>query len=80
MQPRAGAGRPVLSRYAVGRERLNFNSGRVFSPLTIIAAVPALRLLSFSAVNDAGHLVEPADPATFAGAEYSCGLFEFTKP
>jgi SAM-dependent methyltransferase len=64
----------------VGRERLNFNSGRVFSPLTIIAAVPALRLISFSAVNDAGHLVEPADPATFADAEYSCGLFEFAKP
>jgi len=64
----------------VGRERLHFNSGRVFSPVTIIAALQALHLVSFSAVNDAGHLVEPADPAAFTSAEYSCGLFEFTKP
>lgn len=63
----------------VGRERLNFNSGRVFSPLTVIAALEALHLVSFSAVNDAGQLVEPADPAAFTSADYSCGLFEFTK-
>src|SRR4051812_35835723 len=50
----------------IGRERLHFNSGRVFLPQTIIAAMPALRLASFSAVDDAGYLVEPADPAAFA--------------
>ena len=64
----------------VGRERLNFNSGRVFDPRTIIAAVPRLRLTSFSAVDDAGGLIESADPASFAMAEYACGLFEFTAP
>ncbi len=64
----------------VGRERLNFNSGRVFDPRTIIAAMPRLRLTSFNAVDDAGALIEPADPAAFATAEYACGLFEFTAP
>jgi SAM-dependent methyltransferase len=64
----------------VGRERLNFNSGRVFDPRTVIAAAPGLRLTSFSAVNDAGALVDDADPAAFAEADYSCGLFEFIKP
>jgi len=64
----------------VGRERLNFNSGRVFDPRTIIAALPGLRLTSFSAVDDAGALVESVDPAAFAIAEYACGLFEFTRP
>lgn len=64
----------------IGRERLNFNSGRVFSPPTIVAAVPSLQLASFSAVNDDGRLIEPAEPSAFTSAEYSCGLFEFTKP
>jgi len=63
----------------VGRERLNFNSGRVFDPRTIVAAVPGLRLTAFSAVDDEGRLVEEADPATFSTATYACGLFEFTK-
>jgi SAM-dependent methyltransferase len=64
----------------VGRERLNFNSGRVFDPRTIIAAVPRLRLASFSAVDDRGVLIEGAEPAAFATADYACGLFEFTAP
>ena len=64
----------------VGRERLNFNSGRVFDPRTIIAAVPRLHLTSFSAVDDSGALIESADPASFASADYACGLFEFTAP
>jgi SAM-dependent methyltransferase len=64
----------------VGRERLNFNSGRVFDPRTIMAAVPRLRLASFSAVDDRGVLIEGAEPAAFATADYACGLFEFTAP
>jgi hypothetical protein len=64
----------------VGRERLNFNSGRVFDPRTIIEAVAPLRLAAFSAVDDTGALVTDADPAALAQAEYACGLFEFVKP
>jgi len=64
----------------VGREHLHFNSGRVFDPRTIIAAMPRLGLTSFNAVDDSGALIQPADPAAFATAEYTCGLFEFTAP
>ena len=64
----------------VGREHLHFNSGRVFDPRTIIAAMPRLGLTSFNAVDDSGALIEPGDAAAFATAEYTCGLFEFTAP
>jgi hypothetical protein len=45
-----------------------------------MAAVPRLRLASFSAVDDRGVLIEGAEPAAFATADYACGLFEFTAP
>jgi SAM-dependent methyltransferase len=64
----------------VGRERLNFNSGRVFAPQTIIEALADLRLASFAAVDDDGRFVDPADPGVLSVAEYGCGLFEFIKP
>jgi hypothetical protein len=63
----------------IGRERLEFNAQRVFNPLTILEAFADLRLVSFSAVNDAGDLEHDADPERFLGATYACGLFEFTK-
>ena len=63
----------------IGRERLAFNSERVFDPRTIIASVAPLRLISFDAVDDGDRFVAGPDPADFAQARYSCGLFEFTK-
>jgi SAM-dependent methyltransferase len=63
----------------IGRERLVFNAHRIFSPRTPLGAVPSLRLVSFSAVDDDGHLVTDADPEQFKDAHNSCGLFEFTK-
>ena len=63
----------------IGRERLAFNSERVFDPRTIVAALPALRLVSFDAVDDSDRMIPDADLAAFAGARYSCGLFEFAK-
>ena len=63
----------------IGRERLVFNAHRVFSPRTLLAAFSSLRLVSFSAVDDAGDLVPDADLNRFADAHNSCGLFEFTK-
>lgn len=63
----------------IGRQRLHFNSERVFSPRTILGALPGLTLVSFSAVNDAGDFVAAADLDGFASADYSCGLFELTK-
>jgi hypothetical protein len=64
----------------IGRERLCFNSQRVFSPATIIGAVPDLTLVAFSAVDDGDRFVANAAPAEFADARNACGLFEFTKP
>jgi hypothetical protein len=64
----------------IGRERLEFNAQRVFSPDTVLAGFPRLDLVSFSAVDDDGRFVADADPAMFSPARYACGLFEFTKP
>ena len=63
----------------VGRERLVFNAHRIFAPSTIISAFDGLKLLSFSAVNDRGELLENIDQRAAATFEYGCGLFEFTK-
>jgi SAM-dependent methyltransferase len=63
----------------IGRERLAFNSERVFDPRTIVATLPMLRLIQFDAVDDADRFIRHADLAGFAAARYSCGLFEFAK-
>ena len=63
----------------VGRERVCFNAHRVFSPHTIIAWMPALRLDSFSLVDDAGQFRENVKPDSAAGLDYGCGMFEFTR-
>jgi len=64
----------------VGRERVEFNAHRVFSLETVLAQFRGLRLVSFSYVDDAGHLHEEVEPASFPqDSEFACGLFEFTK-
>lgn len=63
----------------VGRERLEFNAHRVFSPDTIISAFADLCLVSFSYVDDNGQLISNVPPSIATGAEFGCGIFEFTK-
>jgi hypothetical protein len=63
----------------VGRERLEFNAHRVFSPQTIVDSFPRLRLVSFSYVGDDGNLHEDNEMAAAARCDYACGLFQFTK-
>lgn len=63
----------------IGRERVEFNAHRVFSPSTIVQAFSALDVVSFSAVDDRGDFVAVADTRGWDDAEYSCGLFEFGK-
>jgi hypothetical protein len=63
----------------IGRERLAFNSERIFDPRTILATLSTLRLTAFHAVDDQDRFVADADPSSFHDARYSCGLFEFTK-
>jgi len=63
----------------IGRERVQFNAHRIFSPETIINLFSDLSLLSFSAITDTEEFVESATPSDYKNANYSCGLFEFTK-
>ncbi len=63
----------------IGRERVEFNAQRVFAPVTVLNAFSALRVVSFSAVDDDGSFRPDCSPAEFAHARLACGLFEFTK-
>lgn len=64
----------------VGRQRLEFNAHRVFSPATILHAFDGLILRSFAAVGDDRVLHDPAEPTDLEGATYGCGLFVFEAP
>ncbi|MDR3642629.1 MAG: DUF268 domain-containing protein [Candidatus Doudnabacteria bacterium] len=63
----------------VGKSAIYFNAHRVHSPQTIVEYFSGLKLLSFAAVNDAGHFIAQAKTQDFLNANYSCGMFEFTK-
>lgn len=63
----------------VGRERVEFNAHRVFSPATVLASFPQLQLVTFSYVGDDGALYEGLDPVAMPLSELACGLFEFTR-
>ena len=63
----------------IGKERLEFNAHRIFSPKTIIERFDSLTLHSFSCVNDGGQFIENASLEHYETAHYSCGLFEFKK-
>jgi SAM-dependent methyltransferase len=63
----------------VGRPRLEFNAHRVFDPEAVVDMFPSLSLVSFSVVTDTGQFLQGVPPAAAQGAEYACGLFEFTR-
>jgi hypothetical protein len=64
----------------VGRPRTNFNAHRVHDPLEVVSMFPELLLAEFGAVDDHGRYHEPADPADFRDAAWSCGLYRFKRP
>ncbi|MBX7190671.1 MAG: DUF268 domain-containing protein [Sandaracinaceae bacterium] len=64
----------------IGRERVCFNAHRVLAPATVLRELSQLELVAFAAVNDRGHLVDPARPDDFVTADYACGLFHFRRP
>jgi hypothetical protein len=72
------AGRLYFS-VPVGRERVEFNAHRCFSPQTILQSFPDLKLVAFSAVLDDGDLYVDLPLEKAESAEFACGLFEFTK-
>lgn len=63
----------------IGAERVEFNAHRVFAPATVLDGFSSLRLASFAAVDDDGRMRSECKPEDFSGANYACGLFEFTK-
>jgi len=63
----------------IGRERVEFNAHRVFSPRTVLEQFSQLRLESFSFVGDDGLLYQNTEPLELPESEMACGLFEFTK-
>lgn len=71
-------GRMFLS-VPVGRERVCFNAHRVHAPRTVQSYLPALRLDSFSLIDDAGRFSEHVALEAADRLEYGCGLFEFVK-
>lgn len=75
----ARGGRLYLS-VPVGRERICFNAHRVFDPTSIVAGLPALELIDFSVVDDAGRFLERCDLGSCADFDYGCGMFVFEKP
>jgi hypothetical protein len=63
----------------VGREQVSFNAHRVHSPEHVLAILPELHLIGFSAVADDGTYQVDASLNALAHAEYACGLFHFKK-
>jgi hypothetical protein len=62
----------------VGRERVR-SGVRIFSPQTILAAVPYLRLRHLICIGDDGVLRNDASFEDAAAQDYGCGLFEFER-
>ena len=63
----------------VGKERVEFNAHRVFSPKTILDRFSNLCLESFSYVGDDDALYLDTTPDLMPASNFACGLFEFTK-
>ena len=72
-------GGQLLFSIPVGRERVCFNSERIWHPARPIEVLDELQLLEFKAVNDSAHFVENVRPADLSNANHSCGLYRFTK-
>jgi len=63
-----------------GRERVEFNAGRIFAPKTILELFKGLELVSFSGVKDDGNFYPNIEPNQLANEYMGCGMFEFRKP
>jgi len=64
----------------VGKERVEFNAQRIFSPDTIFRLFSGLELVSFSGVKDDGNFYPDVEPSQLINEHEGCGMFEFRKP
>jgi SAM-dependent methyltransferase len=74
----APGGRLVFS-LPVGRPRLCFNAHRIHAPVAVRELFPELELTSFAGVDDSGRFRTELVPGDLEGANYACGLFEFSR-
>lgn len=63
----------------IGKQRLEFNNQRVFSPKYVLELFSGMKLKEFSLVNDKNDFVENVKPEKYLNVKYSCGLFHFQK-
>jgi hypothetical protein len=65
----------------VGRERVEFNAHRIFSPLTIekVFSDAGLTAVERSIITTPGKLVAKPDWRRYLNEEYACGLWVFTR-
>lgn len=75
----ARSGGQLLFSMPIGRERVCFNSHRIWHPEKPIEMFSELELVEFKAVDDAGEFQERVTPTDFASANLSCGLYRFIK-
>jgi len=74
----APGGRLLLST-PVGRQRVQFNAHRVFSPSSVVKMFGAMDLMDFALVDDQGQFYASGQLEDAAQAEYACGMFEFVR-
>ena len=72
-------GGQLLFSMPIGRERVCFNSQRIWDPTRPPREAEGLRLLEFSVVTDDDQFVEHAAPEAYTNSEYACGLYRFTR-
>jgi SAM-dependent methyltransferase len=72
-------GGQLLYSMPIGRERVCFNSQRIWDPTRPPKEAQGLRLLEFSVVTDDDQFIENAPPERYSGSEYACGLYRFTR-
>lgn len=73
-------GHLLMSTPVGGRERLCFDTQRIFDPQTILDAFKPLRLVEFLLIDDKGKgIIKDASMDCARRCNYGCGLFVFTK-
>ncbi|MBN1353345.1 MAG: DUF268 domain-containing protein [Candidatus Omnitrophica bacterium] len=72
-------GGQLLLSMPIGRERVCFNAQRIWHPQKPVDVLDELRLLEFAAVSDGGDFMQGVSPSDFVDANYSCGLYCFTR-
>lgn len=63
----------------IGKERVEFNAHRVYSPGRILQFFNELQLVQFSCVDDRGLYRRDAEPSACTDFIYGLGLFHFTR-